>query len=316
MENDPQTRGRGRQVTRQLRLLRLLQSRRGGLRVEEIVRETKVLRRTVYRDLEQLQAAGYPLVSVAEEGERRWRLEEGFRARVVTPGSALESAVMKGAVEALGPLHGSSVGEAARTVTGQLCAGGDDAALLSFPRPGPTRQDPSLVDRLTAAVLGHERLQLVYRAQGQRPRRRCVEPLRLFLAQGLVYLAADDCTRAETRCYRLDRIVSVEATGERFPARAFDLAAWLGDAVGVFRGASAEVRLRSRLEARELAASIGVAAERVTLVDGELRLDAAITPELRARLLALGAQVEVLAPADLRRAVAAELGHAAKLYAA
>jgi len=51
---------RGAQLTRQWKILRLLESRRRGLTAAEISAELDATRRTVYRDLEAIQEAGFP----------------------------------------------------------------------------------------------------------------------------------------------------------------------------------------------------------------------------------------------------------------
>ena len=73
---------RNDQVTRQWHLLRLLESSR-GVTLDEIVSRLPAdyprHGRTVRRDLEALEAAGFPILNERIEGRIRWRLMDGIR---------------------------------------------------------------------------------------------------------------------------------------------------------------------------------------------------------------------------------------------
>ena len=59
---------RGRQLLRILKLIKLFEHSRYGLTINELCREMSVTRRTLYRDLEMVEEAGYRFV---KEGEGR-----------------------------------------------------------------------------------------------------------------------------------------------------------------------------------------------------------------------------------------------------
>lgn len=66
---------RNRQIVRQWETLRAISSRR-GLTIEALSLDFGVSTRTVRRDLEALQEAGFPLVDevVEDSGLKQWRL--------------------------------------------------------------------------------------------------------------------------------------------------------------------------------------------------------------------------------------------------
>jgi predicted DNA-binding transcriptional regulator YafY len=73
---------RNDQITRQWHLLRLLEGSQGrSLQnlVESVPDDYPKNTRTVRRDLEALEAVGFPLVVEKHNGQTRWRLMEGFR---------------------------------------------------------------------------------------------------------------------------------------------------------------------------------------------------------------------------------------------
>ncbi len=73
---------RNDQITRQWHLLRRLEGSNGlspQQLVESILENFPKNARTVPRDLEALEAVGFPLVTERHDGRTRWRLMEGFR---------------------------------------------------------------------------------------------------------------------------------------------------------------------------------------------------------------------------------------------
>jgi predicted DNA-binding transcriptional regulator YafY len=73
---------RNDQITRQGHLLRRLENSRGltlSELVEAVPEDYPKNARTVRRDLEALEAVGFPLVTERHNGQTHWRLIEGFR---------------------------------------------------------------------------------------------------------------------------------------------------------------------------------------------------------------------------------------------
>ena len=86
---------RGNQVIRQWRLLQLV-SRPAGLTIADAARELDCSGRTVWRDLADLQTAGFPIYDDRSNGSREgvWRVEASFQSRLPLPialDEALES---------------------------------------------------------------------------------------------------------------------------------------------------------------------------------------------------------------------------------
>jgi predicted DNA-binding transcriptional regulator YafY len=101
---------RGNQLIRQWRLLRAIESSRLGRTATQLHREVADLGspRTVYRDLEALQGAGFPLY---QDDEGRWRLlgpSEGGPAVPVQPTEMIALLLSEQVME---PLRGSELGE-------------------------------------------------------------------------------------------------------------------------------------------------------------------------------------------------------------
>src|SRR5436309_356436 len=70
---------RGDQLSRQWKLVRLL-SGKLGRSLAQLHAELGVTKRTVQRDIEGLERAGFPIVSESRDGTIFWRFIEGFSA--------------------------------------------------------------------------------------------------------------------------------------------------------------------------------------------------------------------------------------------
>ena len=66
---------RNAEVIRQWQILREIESRRTGVTIHELARLTSVSTRTIRRDLQALQEAGFSVFDEGEENEtKKWRL--------------------------------------------------------------------------------------------------------------------------------------------------------------------------------------------------------------------------------------------------
>lgn len=218
--------------------------------------------RTARRDLDALAMSGVPVYSVQGRGGG-WRLIGGAstdltglrspeaRALMTMAAVSGESSpefrtAMAKLVQALPePMRREAEAVAAATLRderpwGAPAASGSRLAARSpaAAQPGATRSGeesdvgPSGRERwawlvpLQEAVLAHRVLMLGYARPGREATNRRIEPLGLVHKRSSWYVVAD--TEAGRRTFRVDRVTSIENTGERFePPAAFDLeAAW------------------------------------------------------------------------------------------
>ncbi|MHC4606499.1 MAG: helix-turn-helix transcriptional regulator, partial [Planctomycetota bacterium] len=71
---------RGRQLARILRLIRKFEHARTGFTMKELAKDMKISRRTLYRDLNALEGAGFRLETDGGRGEtKKWRFTQGQR---------------------------------------------------------------------------------------------------------------------------------------------------------------------------------------------------------------------------------------------
>jgi predicted DNA-binding transcriptional regulator YafY len=313
---------RGDQFTRQWRLLHLLAAR-GGHTVEELQRETGCSRRTVWRDLRVLQAAGFPLTCERDGRASRYGLIEGARSLPPIPFTLPELMALHLGRDLLAPLLGTPADEAIRSVLDKIAATLNPAAkafldrlsqMLSARTVHAKRHHGSLTtfQTLQEGIRARRTIEGEYHSLGRDAlTRRRLDPLHLWLQQGGIYLAAYCHLRKDVRTFALERFRQARPTADTFePPPGFHLEAYLRGSFGLFRGRPVRVVLRfSRAVARFVAEREWHPSQVLApLLTGELELTltAPICPELRRWVLGYGKEVEVVEPKALHDSIRRE----------
>ncbi|MDR7275828.1 helix-turn-helix transcriptional regulator [Catenuloplanes atrovinosus] len=315
-------------ASRMMSLLLHLQVR-GQATGAELARLLEVSERTVQRDAEALAASGVPIRSTRGPAGG-YRLDGGYRTRLT--GLGLDEAGALAFLGLAGPAAQLGLGELLEGARVKVWAGltgeARDRASATAARfhldPvrffGTAEPVPCLT-ALATAVWSDRRARIVYTTRSGDTATREVDPLGLVLAAGVWYLVA--LRDGARRTYRVSRVRSVETleTPVRRPAR-FDLAASWADARADLERERTAVEVTLRVAGHALSRlreclpvhghdrlPAGTAAARVEVTVPFESLEWAVSA-----LLGLGAAVEVLAPADLRARIAAEVRGAAAHY--
>ncbi|MET0274674.1 MAG: YafY family protein [Phenylobacterium sp.] len=312
-------------ASRLLSILLLLQNR-GRMTAQALADEFEISVRTVYRDIDQLSAAGVPVY--ADRGRLGgFQLLDGYRTRLtgLTPDEA-EALFLSGAP---GPAAQLGLGDAMAVAQLKLLAAlpgregaGRVAARFHLDPVGWYRsaETAERVPTLAGAVWNCHRIRLRYESWTDVVDRE-LEPLGLVLKGGVWYLVAQ--AGGKPRSYRISAIQALEVTPETFVRpEAFDLAAywtaWARDfETRIYRG-RATLRLSPEGVKRlpNLTPTVGEIAASAPDADGWVRVEVPIEIEsighAAAEMLKLGAEAEVLDPPELR----AKMGEIAAALAA
>ena len=76
---------RGDQLARQWRVIRAIEASANGLTVAEIANREETGIRTIYRDLEALQAAGFPLYTEKVDKANKWAFVDTYKFKIPAP---------------------------------------------------------------------------------------------------------------------------------------------------------------------------------------------------------------------------------------
>ncbi len=321
---------RGDQLARQWLLIQRLARSRGGIGLDELADELSCVRRTVYRDLDALQYAGFPVVSEKRDGRVFYRFLETFRLGDVpfTPDEILALAFSE---DLLRTLEGTVFHDSIRSALGKIRAGlspelaaylgrlGQSFRVLPGPHKSYARYRDT-IQQLNDAVLTRRSVSMRYRtgSTGKLSARE-LDPYRVWYRSGALYVVGHDHRSDEIRTFAVDRIQSLASTGRRFAVPAsFDFDAYIGGAFGVI--AEPPVRVRIRFEPRWA----GYVQEHTwhdsqvltPLPRGRMLLEMHVggTAELRTWVLSFGEGAEVLEPPALRAEVEQELAGALARY--
>jgi len=276
--------------------------------------------RTLRRDLEALEASGFPLVTDRVNGQIRWRLMEGFRAIPALGFSATELMALLLSRNLLKPLEGTeiqaSLSSALSKASAALPPQGHEYVrameqIFSI-GIGPHksyREHKQTIDAISQAIDKRRTAQMrYYSASRDQTSRREVDPYHLWFAGGGLYLIAYCHLRKDVRLFAVERIRSITLTDHPYQMPlGFNVQEYVQDALNVMRGRRIEVEL---LFSKKAAAwvkdkSWHPSQETSLLKDGRLKmiLKVADNEELVGWILSFGSQVRVAQPEALRQRV-------------
>ncbi|MDQ0813850.1 putative DNA-binding transcriptional regulator YafY [Streptomyces sp. B3I7] len=336
-------------AARLIRMVLLLQGR-PVMTATELARELEVSERTVARDAQALSEAGIPVY--ADRGRTGgYRLVAGYRTSLTglarTEAEALFLSGLPGALRDMGLADAASA--ARLKASAALMPSLRDAPRTAAQRfhldaPAWFREPntPGLLPAVAEAVWDDRRIAVRYRRGRDDEVGRELEPYGLVLKAGVWYLCARVAAPhgGALRVYRLDRFTAVETAGaertdggdggggERFVRdEDFDLPRFWAEHAERFARSLLRTEVVVRLSpegARRLPGVVDPASARRALADpadadreGRVTVTLPVESEevAHAQLTALGPEAEVLAPASLRRRLAADARRLAALYA-
>ena len=321
-------------ASRLVALLLLLQTR-GQMTAAQLARELEVSQRTIFRDVDALSASGVPIY--AERGPLGGvRLVDGYRTRLTgmtpeeadalflsgLPGPAAElglGTVMTAArLKILAALPPELRARASRLVERfHLDAAGWFHASETVPH----------LPLLSQAVWEARRVRLDYR-RGEDATRRLVEPLGVVLKGGIWYVVARVAGReGQLRTYRASRVAGVQLTDERFARpEGFDLAAYWSQMTATYEREVPRIDVMARVRDDRIGTLYDVVGEAAIVsiersadgnppdgwFDVHLRVD--WPEEAPGKLLAMGADLIVVEPDEVRTRMTAMAAAVAELY--
>lgn len=237
-------------------VIRILEARYGAT-VDEIAEEANVTRRTVYRDLDAIRDAGYPLVSEREsDGRTLYRFLTGFKKIPPVTFSLEELMTLYLCRGQLSFLQGSPFQEDLESIFGRLrsslpprsVAHLERIASAAAPRFQGVRDyagKKSLLGDLRKALLYQYRCRLTYTPPHRDATEYVFDPYTLLFFNNALYLGGYAHNRKALRLFLVDRVDRVELLDDRFEVpEEYDPDDLTGSAFGLIEGETYELKVR------------------------------------------------------------------------
>lgn len=334
---------RNEQLIRQHRILQLLEDSRFGKTLDE-VREALVddlglnslHERTVRRDIEALQAAGYDIITETIQRGKVWKMGRTDRGIHKISASATELIALSIGRDLLYPLVGTSYWQGIESFWNKVREELPDGVFEHYQRYRKTlcvfgtpskkyERKEGILRTINRAINEHRVVEIEYQAIGKPASVRRIEPYGLAVYQSSLYVvaAAVEVTDRDQRLrhWKLDRFQRATALDEYFQVDpSINLESHLGKSIGIFSGEQTEqVCIRLGQRAAGWVREDPWHPEQDLTEDDQgrflLTVPASHPRELLPKVLALGADAEVLEPASFREAITEAVARLAETYA-
>lgn len=314
---------RGDQLTRQWKIIQALIASKSGRSVTRLAREFDCHLRTVYRDLEALQAAGFPLYTYREAGRNLWALMDTVRRPVPLPLDLTEVVALYLSRDLLASPRQGVIQQALASLFAKLKATLSPDYLKAIEKIGetyavgpvpykPKGQDQGVIDALNRAMVDQRNVEIVYYAASRRQEtRRKVAPYKIWFFNGTFYLIGHCLLRQDVRIFALDRIRDIRITTEGFDAdAAINVDRYMQASFGVFAGPAQRVRIRFDPPAADyIRETVWHPSQRLEPGPKDsllLEMDVALSRELVGWVLQWGAAAHVCDPPALKEEIRCE----------
>ena len=334
---------RNEQLIRHHRILQILEGLHYGATLEELRQRvteelglTSLHQRTIRRDIEALQHAGFDIHASDSPRGRIWKAGESVRTGFQVNASATELIALSVARELLMPLQGTPFWQGIESFWSKLLEQVPPSIAAHYERHrdtlfvlGTTPKDYGdklgVLKTLQRGIQEHRVVEISYHAPGKQPETRLLEPYATIVYVSSIYLVAADAELPEgdtrIRHWKLDRVDRASLLDRWFTLPAdLDLGLEMARPGSLFSGdttteytievsASAAQRLREdpwhpgqRLEENQAGCWI-------------LRVEASHPLDILPRLLSLGREACLLEPSSARDEIRDILDHLVKAYA-
>jgi len=322
---------RGDQLSRQWRVLRQIEVSKNGLLATEIAELGGVSLRTAYRDLDDLQLAGFPLYGEKEEKGQRWKFVDSYRFKVPQPFTFTELMSLHLSKDLFKVFEGTIFGESMESLFDKVRAalppqtlGYLDRVQSVFHMGLKPYKDygrfKEIINQVNQAALDRRCIEIAYHALNVETEAiRKVNPYKIWFYDGTIYLIGLCHLRNEVRTFVLDRIRILRLTDEQFEIPAdFDFEKYVRYSFKVMQDELYTVKiLISPSWSRYIGEKIWHESQTIQkLFDGSIQIvfKVAGLDEISQWVMSLGPEAYVLGPESLQDLVKAGLRDALDQY--
>lgn len=317
---------RNAEVIRQWKILKRIEAGR-YTSSRDLAEEHGVTERTIRRDIEALQEAGFPLYDERSDGRKVWRLVEGYKQRLTQTFTLAELAALYFGRNLMSFLGGAPFAQDLESAFGKIREALPAKSLpylsriqeLFAARPDPWKdysRKQDVIAALIDATLHQRQVEIAYFSfASRRVKGYTLDPYRVVYYHGGLYLYARAHEYDEVRTFAVERIQRIEVLDAGFQIpKDFSVSDYARGAFGIAGGKPETVEV---VFAPEMA---GYIRERVwhesqvleDRPDGSVLLRMSVAPgfELQSWIKGFLPHVRIQRPASLREAVARDVDRA------
>ena len=208
-------------------LIRILEARYGAT-VDELVEECQVTRRTIYRDLQAIIDAGYPLVSERQDdGHVLYSFVSGFSKIPPITFTLEELMTLYFSRGQLAFLQGTPFQDDLEAIFGKIRSSLPPRSVAHLERIAETSSprfrgfkdysaQSELLSDLRQALLRQQQCEIVYRPAKREPTVYLVDPYTLLFFNNGLYIGGYAHNRDDLRLFAIERIQSLRVRAECF----------------------------------------------------------------------------------------------------
>jgi len=323
---------RNAEVIRQWKILKRIEAGRYTTSAD-LAAEHGVTERTIRRDIEALQEAGFPLYDERNDGRKIWRLVDGYKQRLNQTFTLSELSALYFGKNMISILEGAPFAQELESAFVKIQEALPVKSLpylqriqeLFLARPDPRKDYSQKQDAIASvidAILHQRQARIAYFSfNSKKTKTYTLDPYRLVYFRGGLYLYARAHEYGEVRTFAVERIEKIEVLDLNFKSQeAFDASEYVRGAFGIAGGKPEPVELVFE------PSQSGYIRERVwhesqqieEKSDGStvLKMNVYPSPELKSWIKGFLPHVRVLQPARLRDEIAKDIARAGKTFAA
>ncbi|MGD9300685.1 MAG: WYL domain-containing transcriptional regulator, partial [Desulfobacterales bacterium] len=280
--------------------------------------------RTIYRDLEALQVAGFPIYTDRAGGRNLWFLLETARHNIPIPFSLPELMALYFSRGMMMVLKDTAFFDSLESLFDKIKSTLPPEYIDYLEqienslevRAKPYKHYARLretVEKVSQAAIEKKLMEIVYYTMSRKSQtRRKIAPYKIWYFDGTFYLIANCGLREDIRIFALDRIKKLAITNESFETpEDFNIDEFMKPSFGVFHGKPIQVRIWFASDIAEyIREKIWHNSQRIeSQNDGSIifELEVAGTEEIKSWVLKWGAKARVLAPDALREEIRQEI---------
>jgi predicted DNA-binding transcriptional regulator YafY len=311
---------RGDQLSRQWRILRQLEVSKYGLTANQIAEAGRVSLRTAYRDMGDLEAAGFPLCAEKEGKVTRWRFMDDYRFKIPEPFTLTELLCLHLGGDLMSVFKGTvfqasqqSVLEKVRAMLPPETLAYLDRIRSAYQMGGGPCKDYScfseVIGQINQSVADRRTMEFGYWSlQNDERTTRRVDPYKIWFYDGTIYVIGHCHLRDELRTFVVERINMLSVTDDYFKIPdGFSLENYIRNSFKLMQDELYTVTIRiSPGWARYIGERIWHQSQSIQkLIDGgiEINFRVAGLDEIRQWVLGLGPEAIVVEPDELKQSV-------------